>query len=54
LESGRWFGLGSSAGALALVTTIAIFSIAWGVVLAMLSFKLKGIKSTAQPAPRPA
>jgi uncharacterized membrane protein HdeD (DUF308 family) len=41
-----------AAGALALVTTIAIFSIAWGVVLVTLSFKLKGLKATAQPTPR--
>lgn len=41
-----------SAGALALVTTIAIFSIAWGVVLVMLSFKLKVLNTTAQPTPR--
>lgn len=43
-----------TAGALALVTTIAIFSIAWGVVLVLLSFKMRGLKAVSEPTLHPA
>jgi len=41
-------------GALGLITTIGIFSIAWGVALIMLSFKLKGLAAAPSPSPRAA
>jgi uncharacterized membrane protein HdeD (DUF308 family) len=33
------------AGALALVTTIAIFAIVWGISLIMMSFRLRGLRN---------
>lgn len=38
-------------GALGLVTTIGIFSIAWGITLILLSFRVKGITRGSAPAP---
>lgn len=41
-------------GALGLVTTIGVFSIAWGVTLIVFAFRVKGLSTTGAPTPRPA
>ncbi len=38
-------------GALGLVTTIGVFSIAWGVILVALAFKVRRLATTATPKP---
>ena len=39
------------AGALGLITTIGVFSIAWGVMLVVLAFKVRRLATTASPQP---